>query len=93
MIFGYSLNINLILAPYDRCQSRADQYLITSVRRDRGKEFEYFDFEEFCGEYEISHNFSTPTTPQQNEVVERKNKTLIEMAMMMRCENNLAKNL
>ena len=31
----------------------------------------------------ITHEFSAPYTPQQNGVVERKNRTLIEMARMM----------
>jgi transposase InsO family protein len=31
----------------------------------------------------IKHEFSTPYTPQQNNVVERKNRTLIDMARTM----------
>ena len=31
----------------------------------------------------IKHEFSTPYTPQQNGVVERKNRTLIDMARTM----------
>nr|KYP32018.1 Retrovirus-related Pol polyprotein from transposon TNT 1-94 [Cajanus cajan] len=34
----------------------------------------------FCEENGIKHNFSTPRTPQQNGVVERKNRSLQEMA-------------
>ena len=36
--------------------------------------------EEFYKEHGIKQEFSTPGTPQQNGVVERKNKTLIEAA-------------
>ena len=54
-------------------------------------EFENLGFNAFCGENGISHNFSAPRTPQQNRVVERKNKTLEEMAGTMLCENNLLK--
>ena len=39
----------------------------------------------------INHNFSAPRTPQQNGVVERKNRTLQEMARTMLNENNLPK--
>ena len=44
-----------------------------------------------CNEHGYDHNFSVPRTPQQNGVVERKNRTLKEMARTMLCENNLPK--
>ncbi|XP_038992978.1 uncharacterized protein LOC120116622, partial [Hibiscus syriacus] len=66
-------------------------YSITSVRSDHGTEFENLGFIEFCNSNGISHNFSAPRTPQQNGVVERKNRTLEEMARTMLCENNLPK--
>ena len=53
---------------------------IVSIRSDHGSEFQNQKFEEFCNENEISHNFSAPRTPQQNGMVERKNRTLKEMA-------------
>ena len=37
----------------------------------------------FRDEERISHEFSATYTPQQNGVVERKNRTLIETARMM----------
>ena len=37
------------------------------------------------------HNFSAPRTPQQNGVVERKNRTLQEIARTMLNENGLPK--
>ena len=46
------------------------------IHSDHGKEFENKQFEEFCDEVGITHNFSAPRTPQQNGVVERKNRTL-----------------
>ena len=51
-------------------------FAITCIRSDYGREFENIDFEEYCNEYGINHNFSTSKTPQQNGVVERKNRTL-----------------
>ena len=35
------------------------------------------------------HNFSAPRTPQQNGVVERKNRTLVNIARTMIIESNL----
>jgi hypothetical protein len=37
----------------------------------------------FLQEEGVKHEFSAPYTPQQNGVVERKNRTLIDMARMM----------
>ena len=44
------------------------------MRSDHGKEFENEVFKNFCSKRCISHNFSCPRTPQQNGVVERKNR-------------------
>ncbi|WRX22573.1 Integrase [Theobroma cacao] len=54
--------------------------VIVSIRSGHGGEFEGDEFEKFCEEKELDHNFSAPRTPQQNGVVERKNRTLKEMA-------------
>ena len=64
---------------------------LISVRSDHGGEFENHGFEMFCNEHDYDHNFFAPRTPQQNGVVERKNRTLKEMARTMLCENNFAK--
>ena len=45
---------------------------IISIRSDHVTEFENHDFEEFCNEHDIDHNFSTPRIPQQNGMVEKK---------------------
>ena len=37
----------------------------------------------FCSKLGIKHNFSAPRTPQQNGVVERKNRSLEELARTM----------
>jgi transposase InsO family protein len=39
--------------------------------------------EEYLEEEVIKHEFSAPYTPQQNGVVERKNRTLIDTARTM----------
>ena len=66
-------------------------FAITCIRSDYGREFENIDFENYCNEYGIDHNFSAPKTPQQNGVVERKNRTIQEMARTMLNKNNLPK--
>ena len=59
------------------------------VRSDHRGEFENEPFEIFCEKHGIFHEFSSPRTPQQNGVVERKNRSLQEMARTMIHENNL----
>ena len=53
------------------------------IRSDNGTEFRNSTMEEFCRETGIKQEFSAPGTPQQNGVVERKNRTLIEAARTM----------
>ena len=55
-------------------------FAITCIRIDHGREFENIDSEEYCNEHGIDHNFLAPRTPQQNRIVEKKNRTFQEMA-------------
>ncbi|GKC15397.1 retrovirus-related pol polyprotein from transposon TNT 1-94 [Tanacetum coccineum] len=56
---------------------------VKELRSDNGTEFRNHKLEEFCDEKCISQNFSSPCTPEQNGVAERRNKTLIEAARTM----------
>ena len=56
---------------------------IIKIRSDHGKQFENARFKSFCEKNEIKKEFSTPKTPQQNGVVERKNWVIQEMARVM----------
>lgn len=53
------------------------------IRSDNGTEFKNSLFPSFCSEKGLEHQFSSPRVPQQNGVVERKNRTLVEMARTM----------
>jgi Integrase core domain. len=64
-------------------------YTITCIRSDRGREFDNSLVEDFCDENGFMHNFSAPRTPQSNGVVERKNRSLQEMARTMLNEHPL----
>ena len=52
---------------------------IVCFRSDYGGEFRNGKFEHICEKHGIKHNFSVPTTPQQNEVFERKNISIKEL--------------
>ena len=64
-------------------------YTITSIKSDHDGVFDNDALESFYNECGFEHNFSTHRTPQQNSVVERKNRTLQEMARTMLSENDL----
>jgi len=61
------------------------------IRSDHGGEFQNEKFSKFCEKMGILHNFSAPRTPQQNGVVERKNRSLEELARTMLSESSLPK--
>nr|XP_009786118.1 PREDICTED: uncharacterized protein LOC104234281 [Nicotiana sylvestris] len=65
---------------------------VVCIRPDHGTEFDNAKFDDFCNENGITHNFLAPKTPQQNGVVERKNKILEEMARKMLIDSGIAKN-
>jgi hypothetical protein len=56
---------------------------LKDIRSDNGTEFKNASFDEFYLEHEIDQQFFTSRVPQQNGVVERKNRTLVEMARTM----------
>jgi transposase InsO family protein len=56
---------------------------IKKIRSDNGTKFKNSQFEGFLEDKGIKHEFSSPYTPQQNGVVERKNRTLLDMARTM----------
>nr|GEX60380.1 hypothetical protein [Tanacetum cinerariifolium] len=53
------------------------------IKSDNGTEFKNSDLNQFCGMKRIKREFSVPKTPQQHDIAERKNKTLIEAARTM----------
>jgi transposase InsO family protein len=56
---------------------------LKAIRSDNGTKFKNSSFEHFCAKTGIEHQFSSPRVPQQNGLVERKNRTLVEMARTM----------
>ena len=56
---------------------------IKHIRSDNGMKFKNTSLNTYLDTLGITHELSSPYTPQQNGVVERKNRTLIEMARTM----------
>ena len=56
---------------------------IKVLRIDNGKEYVNKNLQQLCEENDIQMQHYVPYTPQQNGVVERKNRALKEMATFM----------
>ncbi|CAL2227229.1 unnamed protein product [Prunus armeniaca] len=68
-------------------------FKVKCVRSDRGGEFTSSEFNKLCEECGIQRQLTTACTPQQNGVVERKNRTVVEMAKAMLHEKNMPYSL
>ena len=56
---------------------------IKALRSDRGGELTSNEFKEFCETNGIRHPLTLPRSPQQNGVVERKNRSILKIARSM----------
>nr|GEX14797.1 retrovirus-related Pol polyprotein from transposon TNT 1-94 [Tanacetum cinerariifolium] len=65
---------------------------VKQIITNYGIEFRNHELESFYDEKGISQNFSSPYTPEQNGVAEKKNKTLIEAARTMENGSVLSKH-
>jgi transposase InsO family protein len=63
---------------------------IKKVRSDNSSEFKNTRIDELCDEFMIRHQFSAKYTPQSNDLVERKNRTLIDMTRSMLRKYNVS---
>eukprot|EP00253_Pinus_taeda_P006391 PITA_06391 len=62
---------------------------IMTLRTDNGGEFCSSVFSTYCATHGIKRQFTTPYTPQQNSVVERRNRMVVEMARSMLQHKNI----
>ena len=66
--------------------------VIARIRSDHGRKFENTKLATFCNEQGTHQEFSSPKTPQQNGIVERKNRVVQEMARVMLHNKKLPKS-
>ncbi|OMO78632.1 Integrase, catalytic core [Corchorus capsularis] len=64
-------------------------YRMKQIRSDNGTEFTNQNFQLFCQQNGILTQFSCVSTPQQNGVVERKHRHILEVARALRFQANL----
>jgi len=55
-------------------------FWVVTVRIDRGGEFTLVEFAAYCVDQGMVRHHTTPYSPQQNGVVERRNQTVVDMA-------------
>nr|GEV63971.1 retrovirus-related Pol polyprotein from transposon TNT 1-94 [Tanacetum cinerariifolium] len=75
--------ITPILKDFIRQAENQFNHKVKTIRSDNGTEFKNNELIEFCRLKGIKMKYSNARTPQQNRVVERKNKSLIEAARTM----------
>jgi transposase InsO family protein len=56
---------------------------LKAICSDTGIEFRNASFNQFCLEHGVDQQFFAPRVPEQNRVMEQKNRTLVDMARMM----------
>ena len=83
-------NVFSIFKTFAKRAENEFEFKIKKIRSDNGSEFKNSRIEDHCDEKGIKHEFSAKYTPEQNGVVERKNRTLIEMARTMLSEYNVS---
>jgi hypothetical protein len=75
--------------PFSKRDSKAEGVLelihsdIKILRSDNGREYTLKEFVSFCRDVGIKRELTTPYNPQQNGVVERKNRTIMEAVKTM----------
>ena len=83
---AYHTYKNEVQEVFRRFSSRASTNFgvkIKHIRSDNGTKFKNTGLDEYLDMLGITHELSAPYTPQQNGVMERKNRTLVEMACTM----------
>ncbi|XP_019242635.1 PREDICTED: uncharacterized protein LOC109222773, partial [Nicotiana attenuata] len=76
---------------FKRMVEKQSGYQIKSLRSDNGGEFTSNEFKVFCEKNGVRHFLTVPRSPQQNGVVERKNRTILNMVRSMLKSKNMPK--
>ena len=63
------------------------------LRTDNGTEYESNEFNDFCREARIKKETTTMYTPEKNGIAERKNRTIVEDARAMLCDQGFPKTI
>jgi len=89
--FKFKHEVAGVFVKFKKMVETQSGYKIQVLRSDNGKEYTLAQFNLFCEEVGIEHQLTTPYTPKQNGVRERRNKSVMEMARCMLHEKELPK--
>ena len=66
---------------------KSSGYSVKKLRTDNGGEYNYIyvEFDRYLTKEGIEHQYTIPKTPEQNEVSERLNRTLMESSALGQC--------
>jgi transposase InsO family protein len=78
----------LVLRKFQKIVERQSGCLIKKLRSDRGVEYNSKEFEKFYDDIGLERKLTVGYSPEQNCVVERKNKIIVEMVRTMMNEND-----
>jgi transposase InsO family protein len=53
------------------------------LRTDNGGEFRVAEFASYCADEGVQRHYSASSSPQQNGIIERRNQTVVEMALAL----------
>nr|GFA80414.1 ribonuclease H-like domain-containing protein [Tanacetum cinerariifolium] len=81
-------NTRPLVRPRQQAENQFN-HKVKTIRSDNGTEFKNKELIKFCGLKGIKREYSNTRTPQQYEVDERKNRTLIEAARTMLADSFL----
>jgi len=76
---------------YKSYVEKQTQQTIKILRTDQGGEYLSLEFQRFCQEHGIKRETTSAYTPQQNGVLERKNRTLVGALLSMLSYAKLSK--
>ncbi|KAI3734336.1 hypothetical protein L6452_13802 [Arctium lappa] len=86
---GENKYVLVIMDDYSRYTWVNLQKPVKLLRTDNDTEFKNRTVEEYLESFGISHQYSAARTPEQNGVVERRNRTLVEAARTMLSQSDL----
>ena len=93
LFFQFKFEVANIFWTYKALVENQSGCRMQKIRSDNGKEYTNDTFDKLCEEVGIKHQLTTPYTPQQNCVSERKNRMIMEMTRCMLYEKEMPKNL
>ena len=73
----------IVIKKFKMCAEAESGKKLRVRRTDRGSEFTLVELAAYCADQGVGQHHTTPYSPQQNGVVERRNQMVVDMARSM----------